>query len=173
MRQPLQKQLLWIWLVGLLPPNFLCQSATAGFVATQREQNSEAAKVADSEEKVWAFIGAQIIPVEGDVIQSGTLIVAGNRIQAVGDSKRTRVPDGAQVVDVQGKVIMPGLICTHSHVGGIGGADNSGAIQPDVRIYDSINVRDSGFRRAVAGGLTTLNIMPGSGHLANALRARA
>ncbi len=165
MRQPLQKQLLWIWLVGLLPPNFLCQSATAGFVATQREQNSEAAKVADSEEKVWAFIGAQIIPVEGDVIQSGTLIVAGNRIQAVGDSKRTRVPDGAQVVDVQGKVIMPGLICTHSHVGGIGGADNSGAIQPDVRIHDSINVRDSGFRRAVAGGLTTLNIMPGSGHL--------
>jgi len=34
-----------------------------------------------------------------------------------------------------------------------------------VRIFDSLNVRDSGFRRAVAGGLTTLNIMPGSGHL--------
>jgi imidazolonepropionase-like amidohydrolase len=34
-----------------------------------------------------------------------------------------------------------------------------------VRIFDSINVHDSGFKRAVAGGLTTLNIMPGSGHL--------
>ena len=34
-----------------------------------------------------------------------------------------------------------------------------------MRIYDSINVHDSGFKRAVAGGLTTLNIMPGSGHL--------
>ena len=159
------KQLLWIGLIGLLLPNFLCQSATAGFVVTPWEQNSEAVNVADSEETVWAFVGAQIIPVEGDVIKNGTLIVAGNRIQSVGDSDRLRVPDGAQVVDVQGKVIMPGLICTHSHVGGIGGADNSGAIQPDVRIYDSINVRDSGFRRAVAGGLTTLNIMPGSGHL--------
>ncbi len=161
----MSKQLLWICLVGLLLPNFLCQSATAGFVVAPWKQNSEAVNVADSEETVWAFVGAQIIPVEGDVIENGTLIVAGNRIQAVGDSNRLQVPDGAQVVDVQGKVIMPGLICTHSHVGGIGGADNSGAIQPDVRIYDSINVRDSGFRRAVAGGLTTLNIMPGSGHL--------
>ena len=165
MRPQLRKQLLWIWLVGLLLPNFLCQSASAGFGVRPWQQNSAAVNVADSEEKVWAFVGAQIIPVEGDVIKSGTLIVAGNRIQAVGDSNRLRVPDGAQVVDVQGKVIMPGLICTHSHVGGIGGADSSGAIQPDVRIYDSINVRDSGFRRAVAGGLTTLNIMPGSGHL--------
>ena len=60
---------------------------------------------------------------------------------------------------------MPGLICTHSHIGGIGGADSSGPIQPGVRILDSLNVRDSGFKRALAGGLTTLNVMPGSGHL--------
>ena len=64
---------------------------------------------------------------------------------------------------------MPGLICTHSHIGGmragIGGADGSGPIQPGVRILDAINVHDAGFKRAVAGGLTTLNIMPGSGHL--------
>ena len=45
------------------------------------------------------------------------------------------------------------------------GGDGSGPIQPDVRVYDSLNVRDSGFRRAHAGGLTTLNCMPGSGHL--------
>jgi imidazolonepropionase-like amidohydrolase len=50
-------------------------------------------------------------------------------------------------------------------VGGGFGGDASGPIQPDVRILDSINVRDSGFRKCRAGGLTTLNIMPGSGHL--------
>ncbi len=60
---------------------------------------------------------------------------------------------------------MPGLVCTHSHIGGMGAADSSSPIQPGVRILDSINVRDSGFRRALAGGLTTINIMPGSGHL--------
>ena len=38
---------------------------------------------------------------------------------------------------------MPGLVCTHSHIGGsgsLGGADGSGPIQPGVRIFDSINV---------------------------------
>jgi imidazolonepropionase-like amidohydrolase len=76
-----------------------------------------------------------------------------------------QMPEDAQIIDVAGKVIMPGLVDTHSHIGNIGGGDGSGPIQPDVRIYDSINVRDSGFMRARAGGLTTLNIMPGSGHL--------
>jgi imidazolonepropionase-like amidohydrolase len=61
--------------------------------------------------------------------------------------------------------VLPGLIDTHSHIGGIGGADGSSPTQPDVRVFDSLNVRDSGFRRAWAGGMTTLNIMPGSGHL--------
>ena len=52
---------------------------------------------------------------------------------------------------------MPGLVCTHSHIGGIGGADRSAPIQPDVRIYDSINVHDSGFKRALAYGLHFVN----------------
>jgi imidazolonepropionase-like amidohydrolase len=54
---------------------------------------------------------------------------------------------------------------THSHIGGIGGADGSATIQPSVRVYDSLNAMDSGFRRAQAGGITTMNVMPGSGHL--------
>ncbi len=122
-------------------------------------------KIAEGQEQPLAFIGARLIPIDGPEIERGTLIVHGGRIIAVGDQQALAIPAEAQRIDVAGKTIMPGLICTHSHVGGIGGADGSGPIQPDVRIFDSINVRDSGFRRAVAGGLTTLNIMPGSGHL--------
>ena len=44
-------------------------------------------------------------------------------------------------------------------------ADQSAPIQPGVRVLDSINVRDPGFQRAQAGGITTVNVMPGSGHL--------
>jgi imidazolonepropionase-like amidohydrolase len=112
-----------------------------------------------------AFIGARILPAKGDPIASGVLVVQGGKIVAVGPADSTAIPQGSRSVDAAGKVLIPGLVDTHSHIGGIGGADGSAPLQPDIRIYDSINVRDAGFRRAVAGGLTTLNIMPGSGHL--------
>ncbi len=112
-----------------------------------------------------AFIGAKIIPIGSDEIASGVLVVDGKKILAVGPADDVSIPTGAERIDVTGKVLMPGLICTHSHIGGVGAADGSEPIQPGVRVYESLNVRDSGFKRALAGGLTTLNIMPGSGHL--------
>ncbi|MCH7728207.1 MAG: amidohydrolase, partial [Planctomycetes bacterium] len=116
-------------------------------------------------ETTRAFTGAKIIPIDGDEIESGVLIVRGGKIIAVGPADKVRIPADAEKVDAKGRVIMPGLVCTHSHIGGPGAADGSAPIQPGVRVYDSLNVHDSGFRRALAGGLTTLNIMPGSGHL--------
>lgn len=113
----------------------------------------------------YAFVGARIIPIAGDEIGQGVLVVREGRIVAVGPLDGVTIPADATRFDVTGKVIMPGLICTHSHVGGIGGGDSSAPIQPDVRIYDSLNIRDSGYKRVVAGGLTTINVMPGSGHL--------
>ncbi|MDP6467849.1 MAG: hypothetical protein QF918_08925, partial [Pirellulaceae bacterium] len=114
-----------------------------------------------------AFVGARIIPIEGKVIPHGTILISGKKIIAVGAVGKIDIPKDAQQIDVDGRVIMPGLICTHSHIGGVGAADGSGPIQPGVRVSDSINIHDSGFRRAIAGGLTTLNIMPGSGHLSS------
>lgn len=112
-----------------------------------------------------AFVGARIHTVAGPVIDEGTLVIAGKEVLAVGPTSAVRPPEGATVVDARGRTIIPGLICTHSHLGGTAGADGSGPIQPDVRVSDSLNVRDSGYRRALAGGLTSLNCMPGSGHL--------
>ncbi len=112
-----------------------------------------------------AWVNATLLPVDKPPIKSGAIVVQGGKIIAVGESQSVTIPGDATVVDAKGKWIMPGLICTHSHIGGMGAADGSSPIQPGVRILDSINVRDSGFRRALAGGLTTLNIMPGSGHL--------
>jgi len=114
-----------------------------------------------------AFVGARIIPIRGKELRRGVLLVQGSKIVAVGRERNVEIPADAERIDLSGQTIMPGLICTHSHVGGPAAADASGPIQPGVRVYDSINVRDSGFKRAVAGGLTTLNIMPGSGHLSS------
>lgn len=118
-----------------------------------------------AEPDIKAFVGARCIPIDGEAIPSAVLVVGNGKILAVGPAETTLVPPEADRVDVSGKVILPGLICTHSHIGGTGGADSSAPIQPDVRVFDSVNLLDSGFRRAVAGGLTTLNVMPGSGHL--------
>ncbi len=112
-----------------------------------------------------AFVGAKLLPIDGPEIERGVLVIEDGRITAVGAEGQVAIPGDAARIDMRGKVIMPGLVDTHSHVGGVGAADGSGPIQPGVRIYDSINVRNSGFKRAVAGGLTTLNVMPGSGHL--------
>ena len=59
---------------------------------------------------------------------------------------------------------MPGLVDTHSHIGGPAGADSSGPIQPDVRILDSVNPLASSIQPR-AGGITAANVMPGSGFL--------
>lgn len=112
-----------------------------------------------------AFVGARIIPIQGEEIENGVLVVRGTEITAVGAADKVSIPQDARRIDAAKRVIMPGLVCTHSHIGGVGGADGSGPIQPGIRVSDSINIRDSGFKRALAGGLTTLNIMPGSGHL--------
>lgn len=112
-----------------------------------------------------AFIGAQIIPIVGDPIENGALLVQKGKIVAIGKADAVTIPADATKVDARGKVIMPGIVDTHSHIGGGWGADNSSPIQPDVRVMDSINARDPGFTRARSGGLTTLNVMPGSGHL--------
>ncbi len=115
--------------------------------------------------KPRAYVGARLIPIAGPEIDNGVLIIQGGKIRAVGPANSVTIPPDAERIDVAGKVIMPGLVDTHIHIGGIGGADSTGPIQPDIRIYDSLNVNEAGFRRAVAGGLTTVNIMPGSGHL--------
>ena len=60
---------------------------------------------------------------------------------------------------------MPGLVDSHSHIGEPAGADGSAPIQPDVRILDSVNPRSGSIQRAQSGGITTVNVMPGSGHL--------
>jgi imidazolonepropionase-like amidohydrolase len=115
---------------------------------------------------VRAFVGARIVPIDGPEIDEGVLVVsADGRIAAVGARGEVAIPAEAEVVDVAGKVLMPGLVCTHSHVGGPAGADQSGPLQPECRVIDSLDVRDPGLRKARAGGLTTLNVMSGSGHL--------
>ena len=118
-----------------------------------------------AQDKPIVFTGAKIIPIAGPEVSDGTLVLEGGKIRAVGPSGSVSIPEDAKRIDASGKIIMPGLVDSHSHIGGIDGADRSAPIQPDVRILDSINVREARIQKAQAGGITTVNVMPGSGHL--------
>ncbi len=112
-----------------------------------------------------AFLNARIIPIAGPVIERGVLIIRNGKIEYVGNVHSAKLGTEVLKIDVAGKTIMPGLVDSHSHIGSGSGADASGPIQPDVRLLDGINARASSIQRAQSGGVTTVNVMPGSGHL--------
>ena len=115
---------------------------------------------------VVVFRGATVLPISGPSIENGIVVARDGRIVAVGASGDVPVPDDAdRVLDLEGRVVMPGLVDTHSHLGGVSGGDRSAALHPGVRALDGVDVQDESFWRARSGGLTTVNVMPGSGHL--------
>lgn len=118
-----------------------------------------------AQEQPHVFKGARIIPVAGKPIENGILVVQHGKITAVGAAGQVKIPKGATEFDVTGKVLMPGLVDTHSHLGEGSGGDASAPLHPDVRIIDGINPMSDSFKRALSGGITTVNVMPGSGHL--------
>ena len=120
---------------------------------------------AEQQGRTIAYTSARLLTAAEPAIDNGVLIVRAGKVTFAGAAANATIPADALLIDCAGKVIMPGLVDTHSHVGGVAGADGSATIQPDVRVYDSVNLNDPGFRRASAGGLTTINLMPGSGHL--------
>ncbi len=118
-----------------------------------------------AQDRPQVFRGATLHTIAGPRIDDGVLVVQDGVIQAVGPAGAVDVPSGAVEHDVSGKVLMPGLVDTHSHIGDGGGGDGSAALHPAVRTLDAIDVRDASLHRARAGGITTVNVLPGSGHL--------
>jgi len=112
-----------------------------------------------------ALVGAHVIPISGSEFDNGVLVIVGGKIVAIGPAASTKIPDNARRIDASGKILMPGLIDSHSHIGSPAGGDGSAPIQPDVRVLDAVNVRNARIQKAQAGGITTANVMPGSGHL--------
>lgn len=102
---------------------------------------------------------------------TGDVAVDEGKIVAVGESVEF---DGAELIDLSGKFIMPGVIDAHSHIGmfedgmGAEGADGnecSNPTTPELRAIDGVNPFDPCFREAVAAGVTTAVTGPGSANV--------
>jgi imidazolonepropionase-like amidohydrolase len=119
-----------------------------------------------------AIIGARVVPVTGEPIDGGTVLLDDGKIVAVGGPE-VAVPAGAETVDAAGKWVLPGFIDAHAHVGvveeaeGWAGRDGNESTKPvtaSVRALDAINPADQGFRDAIGGGVLAVNVNPGSGN---------
>jgi imidazolonepropionase-like amidohydrolase len=116
----------------------------------------------------WAITNARIVTVSGPVIPKGTIVIKGNRIDAVGAN--VTVPSSVKPVDVQGATVIPGMIDASTDIG---------LNEPGVRNYDDVSEIlpfDQMLRTRVAyksdsiaipvtrsEGITTIGVRPGGG----------
>jgi imidazolonepropionase-like amidohydrolase len=118
-----------------------------------------------------AIVGGRIVPISGEPLDRGTVLVVAGKVAAVGSD--LEIPADAQVIDAAGSWVLPGFIEAHGHVGvheeaeGWAGSDSNELTEPvtaHVRALDAINPADLGFRDAVSGGVLAVNVNPGSGN---------
>lgn len=116
--------------------------------------------------------GATVFDGNGGELANADVLMQDGRIAAVGQN--LTAPDGATVIDGAGRFVTPGIIDAHSHLGVYPSpsisatSDGNEATQPntaEVWAEHSVWPQDPGFQRAVAGGVTTLHILPGSANL--------
>ncbi len=111
--------------------------------------------------RLVAITNATIMTATRGTIERGTIVVRDGRIAAVGPD--VQVPRDAEVIDGTGRYVIPGIVDSHSHMG-IEGGVNEGTenLTPHVRMTDQIRHDDIQFWNALAGGVTTINVLHGS-----------
>ena len=119
-----------------------------------------------------AIVHATILTAAGPTIRNGTIVLRDGRIVAVGSD--VQVPADAVVIDGTGRYVTPGIVDMHSHIGdhpapeAEGTDDDNEAVNPTtpyVWAEHSVWPQDPQFPRALAGGVTTIQILPGSANL--------
>jgi imidazolonepropionase-like amidohydrolase len=109
------------------------------------------------------YQAARIWTGEGPPIADGILIVRDGKILAVGPRAGTAVPEDAEVHDLGRAVVIPGLVIAETTLGE-GGRDDEHALTPEFRAIDGFDFY-ADYRAALAGGVTTVQIAPGSHRL--------
>ncbi|GGP10118.1 amidohydrolase [Nonomuraea glycinis] len=116
-----------------------------------------------------AITHGYVVPVDGDPIDDGTVLIRDGKIVEVG--RDVEVPPDCTVVDAEGGWVLPGFVEAHGHLGvyeeaeGWAGRDTNETTDPNgarLRALDAINPAELGFADALSGGVTTAVIKPGS-----------
>ncbi len=116
--------------------------------------------------------GGTLLTVSHGEIPKGSILIVDGKIREIGTS--VDAPPGAEVILADGMFVMPGIVDTHSHIGvyswpevdaNSDGNEMTDPVQAGVRAMDAVNLEDPAILRALAGGVTTIQILPGSGNV--------
>lgn len=119
-----------------------------------------------------ALTNGMLYTMEEGILERGTILMEADKIVAVGTD--LTIPADARVIDVQGRIVTPGFIDAHTHMGideEINqpiGDDCNEMTEPntaELRAMDAINYRDLSFQDAVQAGITTVMVTPGSANV--------
>ncbi len=114
---------------------------------------------------------AYIMPMQGENIENGYILIENNKIKAFGSMKDVPNAENLQIIDANNGYITPGLIDIHSHIGlyedgisfeGADGNEDTDPITPQLRVIDGINPMERAFKEALEAGVTTVVVSPGS-----------
>lgn len=168
--KPACLRVMMLTMMWVLPCGMTVSAATASptefppeaFPSTYRALPSQATLI----EHATIFTGT------GERIEDGSILLQDGRIAAVG--KQVDAPADAVVIDAEGKFVTPGLVDVHSHLGvypspavqsTANGNEMTRPVTAEVMAEHAVWPQDPGFNTARAGGVTTLEILPGSGNL--------
>ena len=112
------------------------------------------------DDPVTFITGATLLTASRGAIENGEIVVRDGRIAEIGTG--LEAPAGATVVDAAGKYVTPGIIDAHSHLAALSINEGSVNVSSMVTIEDVIRPEDVGMYRALAGGVTTINVLHGS-----------
>lgn len=121
--------------------------------------------------RIWTGGNNGTETVFGDILLDKGLVVALGHIPRETLIKAKAINKVVETIDVEGKWVTPGLVDLHSHIGLSSAPFLSGAadtnsrkapILPWLRSIDALNTHDASYQLAIAGGVTTAQILPGS-----------
>jgi len=104
-----------------------------------------------------------VITVTGDDLQNTDILILDGIIREIGNN--LTAPENTEVIEATGKYVMPGIIDAHSHLNAIGVNEATNPVTSEVTMYESIDPNSVSIYRALAGGVTTINLMHGSANV--------
>ncbi|MHC4535178.1 MAG: amidohydrolase family protein [Planctomycetota bacterium] len=133
--------------------------------SSSAEDKSVSPKYAIRAGKILTMAPVEDSTKNNNIINHGIILISNGKIKAIGSASSIQIPEEYTVINAEDRWIMPGIVESHTHIAveSWGFNDMVTPINPELALAESVNSEDLAVKGAVAGGVTTIHTMPGSG----------